>query len=194
VKSLPKPTVDYLTKKFTQNPRPNKNKLKKIASNAKLNYKQVNIWFLNQRLKQKSNSNSNMKQTKTVLNNTNSSRNFNTKIIKALLNVYNKNKYPDKFLKEKIAAKTGLIKQQVDLWFRKRRYKLNESDLKQKRINFNEKIVKIFLKEYKTNKYPNKSSKERIVNRTGLTIQQVDTWFRKRRYKLNESDKKRKSK
>lgn len=37
-------------KKFNKNERPNKHQINKIASNTNLNEKQVNIWFIKQRL------------------------------------------------------------------------------------------------------------------------------------------------
>ena len=86
-------------KKINKNERPNKHHINKIASNTNLNEKQINIWFI---LKQRLNKRKfiSVKSTKKNLSKNNclitESNQIDFTITKALLDEYDKNKYPDK--------------------------------------------------------------------------------------------------
>ncbi len=160
-------------KEYEKNKYPDKQSVNKIASKVNLTSKQVCKWFTYNRQKL------NESKSKIIK--------FNEKTRKALIKEYEKNKYPNKQYLDRIASKVDLTYKQVSSWFKHRREKLKETNNK----NFNSKITNSLLKEYEKNKYPSKQSFDRIASKLNLTFEQVSSWFKYKRNKLNESKTKK---
>lgn len=87
----------------------------------------MNICFLKRRLNQrKSRPKVNIKSTHINDNKSliTGKKNFNVTTTKYLLEEYEKNKYPDRQSKDRIALKLNLTSLQVQYWFENRRKKL----------------------------------------------------------------------
>ena len=107
-KQLKLKTTEELLEEYEINKCPNKQSLARIALKVGLSSKQVYYWFHYRRNKLKTNQ-------------------FKFKIEKILLKEYEKNKYPDKQSKDKIASKVGLTSKKVSTWFQNGRQTLNET-------------------------------------------------------------------
>ena len=160
-----------LLNEYEKNNYPDKQSKVRLALQVGLTSKQVQNWFHKRRLK---------------LNESKNSR-FNVTTTKILNEEYEKNKYPDQQTKVKLALQVGLTLQQVSRWYKSKRRRFN--DIKKK--YFDETVTNALLKEYEKNKYPSKQSFDRIASKVNLTFEQVCSWFKYKRNKLNESKTKK---
>jgi hypothetical protein len=154
-----------------------------IASNTSLNYRQVNVWFLNRRLNQ-------IKQHNNNNNNNNNSLNVH-KSKQPLLNEFNYNKYPNRNTVDRLSKETNLSSKKVYNWFKSKRATLNIN--KRIRNVISNEVNSILLNEFRINNRPNKKKVNELAVKSSMTHKQVQKWFSNKRSALNIKKRNKKS-
>jgi len=110
-KHFDKTVTNALLKEYEKNKYPDQQTKVKLALQVGLTLQQVSRWYKSKRRRF----------------NDAKKKNFDETVKNALLKEYEKNKYPDQQTKVKLALQVGLTLQQVSIWFKNARKKLNKS-------------------------------------------------------------------
>lgn len=107
-------------------------------------------------------------------------------VINHLTKEYNENKYPNNKKIKEIALQTKLTILQVNKWFNDRRARLKHT----KTTKIPTHAVNQLIKFYNKNKYPNADEIKTLSNEVQVPHEQIFNWFRSRRHKLKQTEKK----
>jgi hypothetical protein len=173
----PDSTRKYLNEWFEEHlPHPylSEEDLVQIKAATDLTGKQIKFWLKNKRKQHKMETGESLSPKE----NTGSQSSQSTQSKSYLQDWFAQNsQYPTKKEKAEIMTVTGLSKEQIDSWFRRERAQQGSSTFRFPTSSV--KYLNNWCTEHSTR--PTKEEKEAIANDTGLTYQQVMSWFSNKR-------------
>ena len=176
---FPPENVEVLEAFFRQNRYPSRNDKVLLATQLCITVKQVNAWFYNRRLLYNPKSEDEFSLTYGPLTHA------QIKQLEIWVNENNENISPSQSKICELAQLIGTSFVRVYQWFYTQRRRATKNITSRRRIS--EISLETLEDSFKSNKYPDRATKERLPTTLDKSIKYVSTWFSQRRRKENQS-------